>query len=87
MIGTPLFPKATITLENGRKVVLNAPGVSSEKRYIRQVRMDGEAYTPTWFPHSRLMEGVVVDYEMIATPDKTRGVSKKDYPYSLSNEK
>lgn len=87
VIGTPLFPKATITLENGRKVVLNAPGVSSEKRYIRQVRMDGEAYTPTWFPHSRLVEGVVVDYEMSATPDKTRGIGKKDYPYSLSNEK
>ena len=77
----------TIALENGKTVVLNAPGVSAENRYIQEIRMDGKVYGPTWFPCSRLKEGVVIDYEMGDVPNKTRGISKRDYPYSLSNEK
>ena len=87
VIGTPLFPKVTIALEDGKTVVLNAPGVSAENRYIQEIRMDGKVYGPTWFPCSRLKEGVVIDYEMGDVPNKTRGISKRDYPYSLSNEK
>ncbi len=87
VIGTPLFEKMTITLENGKKLILNAPQVSKENRYIKKIKIDGKEYSPTWFSYSRLKQGAVIDYEMSDEPNKQRGIEKKDYPYSLSNEK
>ena len=87
VIGTPLFKKMTVTLENGKKIVLNAPDVTKENRYIKRIKLNGKEYTPTWFSYSRLKQGAVIDYEMSNVPNKKRGIDKKDFPYSLSNEK
>ena len=87
VIGTPLFKKMTVTLENGKKIVLNAPNVTKENRYIKRIKVNGKEYTPTWFSYSRLKQGAVIDYEMSNVPNKKRGIDKKDFPYSLSNEK
>ena len=87
VIGTPLFKKMTVTLENDKKIVLNAPDVTKENRYIKRIKLNGKEYTPTWFSYSRLKQGAVIDYEMSNVPNKKRGIDKKDFPYSLSNEK
>ena len=86
VIGTPLFKKMTVTLENGKKIVLNAPDVTKENRYIKRIKVNGKEYTPTWFSYSRLKQGAVIDYEMSNVPNKKRGIDKKDFDYSLRNE-
>ena len=87
VIGAPLFKKATLRLENGNELILNAPDNSDTNRYIRKMRVNGKTYTKNYLSHKELMKGGVIDFYMGDTPKKTRGTDEKDFPYSLSNEK
>ena len=87
VIGAPLFRKITLTLENGRKVVINAPKNSATNRYVDKVRLNGKPYPKTWLSHSGLAQGAVIDIDMGATPNMRRGTDAADYPYSLSTDK
>nr|WP_321408434.1 GH92 family glycosyl hydrolase [uncultured Carboxylicivirga sp.] len=83
-LGTPLFKKATLHLENGNDVVINAPDNNEETAYIKDLKIDGKEYTKNYFSISALKEGVVIDIEMSDVPNKSRGVKDKDKPYSFS---
>ncbi|MCU4163629.1 GH92 family glycosyl hydrolase [Carboxylicivirga caseinilyticus] len=83
-LGTPLFKKATLHLENGNDVVINAPDNNEETAYIRDLKIDGKEYTKNYFSISAIKEGVVIDIEMSDVPNKSRGVKDKDRPYSFS---
>ena len=84
VIGAPLFKKVTISLENGKKVVINAPENNAENKYIKAASVDGKPYTKNWISHSALMDGLTIDFEMAPTPNKKRGINKEDFPYSFS---
>ncbi|MDR1171390.1 MAG: glycoside hydrolase family 92 protein, partial [Bacteroidales bacterium] len=87
VLGAPLFKKATINLENGKKLVINAPANNAENRYIKSMKLNGQAHSGNWLRHETLMKGAVVDFEMAASPNKQRGTQKVDFPYSFSDEK
>jgi len=87
VMGAPLFKKATIHLENGKKIVINAPANNAENRYINNMKLNNQAYTKNWLSHETLMKGVVVDIEMAASSNRQRGIQKADFPYSFSDEK
>lgn len=87
VLGAPLFKKLTINLENGKKVVINAPNNSDSNLYINTMNFNGKPYDLNWLSHKALLKGGVINYNMSATPNKQRGVKASDVPYSLSNEK
>ncbi len=87
VIGTPLFPKVTLTLENGNRIEIRADHPDAGSRYIKSVRLNGAAYSPLWFSHAALTRGAVIDFEMSAEPSKRTVNSPEDIPYSFSNEK
>ncbi|WP_276496625.1 GH92 family glycosyl hydrolase [Pontibacter litorisediminis] len=87
VLGAPLFRKATLKLENGNEVVINAPQNSDENRYIQGMQFDGKSYDKNWLNHSELMKGATIEVEMAATPNKERGTKEGAFPYSLSREK
>ncbi len=86
VMGAPLFKKVTITLENGKEVIINAPANSDTNRYINKVSIDGREYSRNWLSHKALVKGAVIDIEMSDAPNKKRGTKKADFPYSLSNQ-
>ncbi|HHW46652.1 MAG TPA: glycoside hydrolase family 92 protein, partial [Clostridiales bacterium] len=43
-IGSPLFKKATIHLENGKDLVISAPNNSRENIYVQSVKFNGKEY-------------------------------------------
>jgi len=87
VLGAPLFKKLTINLENGKKVVINAPNNSNDNIYINTMTVNGKPYDLTWLSHTALNQGAVINYGMSAKPNKVRGTKPSDAPYSLSNEK
>jgi predicted alpha-1,2-mannosidase len=87
VLGAPLFKKLTLTLENGKKVVINAPANSDANRYVSTLTVNGKPYDYNWLSHSSLLQGGVLNFDMSATPNKARGVKAEDAPYSLSTEK
>ena len=86
IMGAPLFKKATIHLENGKDIVINAPENSDKNIYIDQMSVNGANYTKNFLSHKELMKGSVIDIKMSATPNKQRGVNEADMPYSFSKE-
>ncbi|MCJ8164381.1 GH92 family glycosyl hydrolase [Pontibacter sp. E15-1] len=86
VLGAPLFKKATLHLENGKQVVIQAPENSAENRYINAAQMNGKTYEKNWLSHSELMKGATLDFEMAAEPNRQRGTRAEAFPYSLSKE-
>jgi putative alpha-1,2-mannosidase len=87
VIGAPLFKKVTLSLENGKKVVINAPANNASNRYVNTLKVNGVAYHQNWLNHLDLQKGAILDFGMSAVPNKTRGVKESAFPYSLSTEK
>lgn len=87
VLGAPLFKKVTLSLENGKQVVINAPANSADHRYINTLKYNGKDYQKNWISHSELLKGATLDFDMSATPNKKRGIADADFPYSLSTEK
>ena len=64
VMGVPMFKKITANLENGKKLILNAPENSHEKPYIESVKWNGKAYRNNWISNSEMMKGAVINYKM-----------------------
>ncbi len=86
-IGAPLFKKATITLGNGNKVVIEAPDNSAENFYVDGIRVNGKEWSKNYFVHSDLAKGATIKFAMSDKENTKRGTKAEDYPYSFSNEK
>ncbi|MGW1157984.1 GH92 family glycosyl hydrolase [Streptomyces sp. NPDC002519] len=67
-IGSPLFKKATVHLQNGRDLVINAPENSTRNVYIQGLKVNGRAWTSTALPHALLSRGGVLDFDMGPRP-------------------
>ncbi|SHF57603.1 alpha-1,2-mannosidase, putative [Arenibacter palladensis] len=87
VLGTPLFQKTTLILENGKEISINAPKNSASNKYVNTLTLNGKTYSKNWLSHKELMQGAVLEFEMTDTPNKTRGTKSEDFPFSLSNEK
>jgi len=87
VLGAPLFPKATLHLPSGKDIVLNAPNNSAENRYVNGLTFNGQPYGKNWLSHSELMPGATLDFDMSATPNKSRGTQPAAAPYSFSKAK
>ncbi len=87
VLGSPIFDKVTISLNNGKKVRIETKNNSDMNRYIQNLKFNNKHYSKNYIKHSELLKGANLSFEMGAEPNKQRGVSKGDLPYSLSLER
>jgi predicted alpha-1,2-mannosidase len=88
IIGSPLFRKVAIHLENGKKVVINAPENSADNPYVRSISLNGKPYSKMYFTYGDLLNGAAIDFWMSQKPNMSVNITDEDMPYSLSkNEK
>ncbi len=67
-IGTPLFEKATLNLENGNTFVINTKNVSDKNIYIQAATLNGEMFNQSFIEHQSIMEGGKLVFEMGSKP-------------------
>jgi predicted alpha-1,2-mannosidase len=84
VIGSPVFPRVTLTLENGKKFVIEAVGNNKKNVYIRRATLNGVLYTHNWISHSDITRGGVLRFEMSSQPAYDRGILDLDKPFSLT---
>jgi predicted alpha-1,2-mannosidase len=82
IIGTPIFDKVTINLENGKQFVVSAQNVSADNYYIQSVTLDGKSYTKSWFDHTDIVDGGEFVFNLGATPNQEWGQLKEDRPFT-----
>ncbi|PAC28616.1 GH92 family glycosyl hydrolase [Flectobacillus sp. BAB-3569] len=83
VLGAPLFKKVTLSLENGKQVVIKAPNNSADNKYIGNLKWNGKDYSKNWLSHNDLQKGATLDFLMQSSPATNRGVSETDIPYSF----
>lgn len=67
-IGTPLFDKSTIKLENGHSFIIEAKNVSDQNIYIQSVTLDAKQYNKSYISHEDIMSGGTLKFTMGNTP-------------------
>ncbi|NOY47450.1 MAG: glycoside hydrolase family 92 protein, partial [Chlorobi bacterium] len=68
IIGTPLFNKATINLENGNHFTIVAHNISDENSYIENVVLNGKPLNRTYLKHSEIINGGTLEFQMTNRP-------------------
>lgn len=86
VIGTPYFDKMTLHLENGKTMTITAQNCNQDNKYIQSLSINGTPSTKNFFTHDQLMQGGNIHYVMGSTPNKQRGISDSDAPYSFTKE-
>ena len=84
VIGSPVFPKMTIQLENGKQLIIEAEDNNAENVYIQSATFNGKPFTRNYLEYDELMNGGVIHYKMGNKPTFDRGIKAEDRPYSFS---
>lgn len=82
IIGSPLFPKVTINLENGKKFIIIAKNVSDRNIYIQSAILNGSGYQNSFIRHTDIMNGGELAFSMGSQPNKQWGSKQGDIPVS-----
>ncbi|MEJ0081893.1 MAG: GH92 family glycosyl hydrolase [Puia sp.] len=72
-IGSPVFNKVTIALENGKHFTVIARNNSDVNKYIQSAKFNNLALNEPWFTHEQLMKGGTLELVMGPKPNKNWG--------------
>lgn len=86
VIGSPLFKKATIHLENGNTFEIGAKNNSKSNFYIQSASLNGKGYFNSFLNFDDIQKGGKLEFNLGDTPNKDWGSKPENVPYSLSNE-
>lgn len=83
VIGSPLFKKVTVHLENGNDIVIVANNNSQENVYIQSATLNGESFNKMFLTHEQLTSGCEIVFEMGSEPSAW-GSDEDSEPTSLT---
>ncbi len=72
-IGSPVFSKVTIHLENGKDFTVIAHNCSEVNKYIQSAKINGQTLNTPWFTHEQLVNGGTLELEMSSKPNRKWG--------------
>ncbi|WP_343613792.1 GH92 family glycosyl hydrolase [Flavobacterium sp.] len=75
-IGSPIFEKATLNLEDGKTFVIEAENVSDKNYYIQSATLNGQAFNQTAITHQQILAGGTLHFVMGPQPNKNWGIKK-----------
>ena len=84
VMGSPVFNKTTITLEDGKKFVIEAKDNSKDNVYIQSAALNGKSYSHNYLRYSDIVNGGIMNIEMSSKPALNRGLEEDDKPFSLT---
>jgi ABC-type multidrug transport system ATPase subunit len=67
-VGSPLFPKTTITLAGGKQLVIDAPNASATTPYVKSLQLDGKPIERTWLNWNELSGGGTLKFDLGSQP-------------------
>jgi predicted alpha-1,2-mannosidase len=68
VIGSPLFDKASINLENGNQFQISGINLSDENKYIERVTLNGKPLNKTYITHKDIVKGGTLTFYMTNKP-------------------
>lgn len=87
VIGSPLFKKATLYLQNGNTFEIISKNNSESNFYIDSADLNGKPYNNTFIKFDAIQKGGTLQFNMSNLPNKEWGSKPESVPYSLSTSK
>ncbi|MCX5203539.1 GH92 family glycosyl hydrolase [Streptomyces sp. NBC_00237] len=84
-VGSPLFTRATVRLENGRTLTVRAPKNNAKNVYVQSLKVNGRAWNSTALPHDLLARGGTLDFAMGDRPSAW-GSGRGAAPVSITRD-
>ncbi|MCK4549141.1 MAG: glycoside hydrolase family 92 protein, partial [Candidatus Krumholzibacteria bacterium] len=82
IVGSPLFERAEIRLENGKTFKVTASGLSEENVYIQSATWRGKPHPKSYIHHDDIMSGGELVFEMGPSAGSSWGTATEDIPPS-----
>jgi predicted alpha-1,2-mannosidase len=86
VIGSPLFKKATINLENGNQFTIQSLNNSKDNFYIQSAKLNGKEYNNSYINFDDIQKGGKLKFELSNAPSKIWADQPENVPYSYSNK-
>ena len=84
VIGSPLFDKATLHLENGNTFIVEADNNGKDNFYIQKASLNGTDYQNSFLKFDDLQKGGELKFSMGNTPNNDWASKPENTPYSVS---
>ena len=84
VLGSPLFDRATLHLQNGNTFTIKAKNNSEENYYVESVSINNEAYSRNFLEYETIQKGGELIFNLGSEPNKSWGSKLEDTPFSLS---
>ncbi len=81
-LGSPIFDRITIHLQNGKTIRIICRDNSPDDKYIQSIRLNGKPLHQVWFRQADLVNGGELVLQMGNTPNKDLGVDPATFPPS-----
>jgi len=85
-VGSPLFPKASIHLENGRTIQILGKQAARENPFVQSLKLNGKKHESPWINWSDLANGATLDFNLGDKPSPW-GKDPKQAPPSFDAAK
>lgn len=88
-IGSPLFNRASLRLQNGKKFAVEAVRKAAPEIYIQSATLNGRPLDRAWISHNEIMSGGTLRFVMGAQPNEkwgTSGLPTPDETYATSTK-
>ena len=79
-IGSPVFEKAIVHLENGNDFTIKTKNFAPENKYIQSAKLNGKNWDKPWFLHSEIVNGAVLELVMGDKANKSWGSDPNNAP-------
>ena len=80
VLGSPWFPKTTITLGNGKQLVITQTGGATNSPYVK---IGGQPVTRAYTTWNEIQNGQTIDFVLGGSPNTTLGSIATDRPPTL----
>ena len=84
VIGSPLFDKATLHLENGNTFIVETDNNGKDNFYIQKASLNGTDYQNSFLKFDDLQKGGELKFSMGNTPNNDWASKPENTPYSVS---
>ena len=85
VIGSPLFDKAVMSLENGNTFTITSENNSNSNVYIQSARLNKKEYPHNYIRFEDIQEGGELVFHLDELPNTSWGIKPENLPYSYSS--
>jgi predicted alpha-1,2-mannosidase len=84
VLTSPLFDRATIDLDQGRRFTVRVDRSSAADIYVQSVTLGGRPLTRSWITHDEVMNGGELRFVLGPRPNREWGADERERPPSMT---